>query len=38
MDILEQLFIKKYSYEHMLIQEQVTGGNNRLFTLLHHEQ
>jgi hypothetical protein len=35
MDILEQFFIKKYSHEHMLIQEEIPGENNPLFTLLH---
>jgi hypothetical protein len=35
MDVLEQFFIKKYSHEHMLIQEQIPGENDPLFTLLH---
>jgi len=35
MDILLQFFIKKYSHEHTLIQEQIPSENNPLFTLLH---
>jgi hypothetical protein len=35
MDILEQLFIKKYSQEHTLIQEQIPGENISLFTLVY---
>jgi hypothetical protein len=35
MDILEQLFIKKSNYKHM-IQEQVPGGNNPLCILPCH--
>ena len=33
MDIFEQFFIHKYDYEHKLIQEQIPGENNPLFTL-----
>jgi hypothetical protein len=35
MDILEQFFNKKYIHDRMLIQEQIPGENNPLFTLLY---
>jgi hypothetical protein len=35
MDILEQLFMQKYYHKHKLIQEQIPGENNPLFTLLY---
>jgi hypothetical protein len=37
MDIFEQFFIHKYNYEHTLIQEQIPGENNPLFTVLCDE-
>jgi hypothetical protein len=37
MDIFERFFIHKYNYEHKLIQEQIPGENNALFTLLYDE-
>ena len=38
MDILEQIFIQKFSNEHALIQEQMPGENISLFTLLYGVQ
>jgi hypothetical protein len=35
MDILEQFFIQKCYHKHKLIQEQIPGENNPLFTLLY---
>lgn len=35
MDVFEEIFIHKCNHEHKLIQEQIPGENNPLFTLLY---